>query len=196
MRLAVIGTGTVGTALARGFDAAAHDVVVGSRSPDGSTVAGVDAPVLDHGEALAGAEAVVLAVPADAAAAFARRFAADLDGVAVVDPTNEYPDATGGRAVAERIADAAPGAGVAKAFNTIGAEHMVDPAVGPGTASMLIAGDPTGVAVAGRLAADLGFDAVVAGDLATSRRLEDLGRLWIDLSLEHGRDVAFQLLRG
>jgi hypothetical protein len=34
----------------------------------------------------------------------------------------------------------------------------------------------------------------VAGDLAAAGLLEDLARLWIHLSREHGRDIAFRLL--
>ncbi|MFP4590674.1 MAG: NADPH-dependent F420 reductase [Halobacteriales archaeon] len=198
MHVAIMGTGTVGETLARALTEVDHDVVLGSRSTgaaDATLEASVD--VRSHASAIEGADAVVLAVPPAAAVELAERHAGALADLAVVDPTNEYPDPADDLAVAERIAAAAPEAHVAKAFNTIGAEHMADPSVGDGTATMFVAGDDDpGLETATALATDLGFDPFVAGDLEMARHLENLGRLWIDLSIEHGRDVAFRLLRG
>ena len=52
-------------------------------------------------------------------------------------------------------------------------------------------------AVAGQLAADLGFDPVDAGSLAEARLLEPYALLWIHLALVQklGRDIAFKLMR-
>lgn len=194
MRVAIIGTGSVGTSLARGLDSAGHQLVVGSRTPPDATVGGV--PVVDHDAAIADAEATILAVPPAAAVDFAADHAEALAGTAVIDPTNEYPDPASDPSVAERIAAAAPNASVAKAFNTIGAEHLSDPAVGEGTATMFVAGTVTAREAATRLASDLGFDVISVGDVAAADHLENLGRLWIDLSIEHGRNVAYHVLRG
>lgn len=196
MHVGVIGTGAVGTSLSLGLESAGHDVVLGSRSPSEASTPNVDADVVDHLEAIDRAEAIIPAVPPDAAVDLSRRYRDELEGKTVIDPTNEYPDPTDVRSVAQRITEAAPGASVAKAFNSIGAEHMRDPAVGDGTATMFVAGEMEARDVAEGLAADIGFDVVAVGGLDAADRLEDLGRLWIDLSIEHGREVAYHLLRG
>lgn len=197
MQVGIIGTGDVGGNLATGLSAAGHDVVVGSRTPDQVTGWGPgDIPVRSHEAAIETAELVILAVPSDVAHDLARTWAPAFTGMILVDPTNEYPSPTADVSVAERIADAAPDARVAKAFNTVGAEHMSDPVVGDHAASMLIAGEGDATGPVASLAADIGFEPVIVGDLEAAARLEDLGRLWIDLSIEHGRNVAFRLLSG
>lgn len=193
MDVGIIGTGDVGTALATGLSAR-HDVVLGSRRPGAATTE--VAPVESQRAAATHGEVVVLAVPASAAASVARDHRAALADTTVVDATNEYPEATTDRSVAARVAEAAPDARVVKAFNTVGANLMADPTVDGTAATMLVAGnDPDAVEATVTLAADLGFDPLVAGDRSAAGRLEDLARLWIDLSRQYGRDVAFRLLR-
>lgn len=195
MHVSLIGSGAVGTSLAGGLDAAGHEVVVGSRTPSETALDDANVDVVGQAEAVDGVDATILAVPSDTAVALAEDFAGELRGTAVIDPTNEYPEPTAEASVAERIAEAAPAASVAKAFNSIGAEHLADPTVGAGTATMFIAGAAPAREIAGDLAEDLGFDVVVVGNLDAAGHLENLGRLWIDLSLANGRDVAYHLLR-
>lgn len=200
MNIGILGTGSVGSALARGFAAAGHDVVVGSRSPETATAdlgaRANDIRIRSQRAAADHGSVVVLALPASAVVDVAGDLAASLAGKSVVDAANEYPTATDERSIAERVADAAPDAHVAKAFNTIGAALMTDPVVDGETATMFVAGaDPAALDAVEELASDLGFEPVVAGDLATARHLENLARFWIHLSREHGRDIAFRLLR-
>jgi hypothetical protein len=200
MEIGIIGTGSVGSALARGFAAADHDVVLGSRTPTTASLDGhgwgEGVEVLGQREAAECGDVVVLALPADAVVEAAADLSAALAGKPVVDPTNEYPAATADRSLAERVAAAAPDATVVKAFNTVGAEHLSDPVVAGEPVTMFVAGEPPARETVDELAADLGFEVIAAGDLSAAGRLEDLARLWIDLSREHGRDVAFRLLRG
>lgn len=195
MRIGVIGTGSVGRALAAGLSAAGHEVIAGSRDPASTRVEGVESTT---GEAAAERGAVVvLALPSGVVVDVAADLQDALADTPVIDPTNEYPEATAATPLAARIADAAPEARVVKAFNTIGANLMTDPVVDGARATMFLAGDDAAaVGTVETLAADLGFEPVVAGDLAAAGRLESLARLWIDLSQEYGRDIAFRLLRG
>ena len=62
MKIAVIGTGRIGGTLGQRWQAAGHEVVYGSRAGAGTGPGG--APATAVGEALTGAEAVLLAVPA------------------------------------------------------------------------------------------------------------------------------------
>ncbi|WP_256558549.1 NADPH-dependent F420 reductase [Haloarcula marina] len=197
MRVGIIGTGSVGSALARGFSAVDHDVVLGSRNPAAATPdlgESADAvEVRDQQSAAAHGDVVVLALPASVVTEVAADLAETLAGKTVVDAANEYPEAKAGRSLAARVADAAPDATVVKAFNTIGANRMSDPVVDGQRATMFVAGAET--APVETLAADLGFDPVVAGDLSAAAHLEHLARFWIHLSRSEGRDIAFRFLR-
>jgi len=143
MRIAVIGTGSVGAALARGFAAAGHEVVVGSRHPDRaeavlavvSDEAGAPVRVTGYREAVLSAEVVVLAVPGRFVVDIATEIGAEaFDGRVVIDPTNPVvADQTGvtsafeeDDSAAEALQRALPGARVVKALNQIEAAHMLD----------------------------------------------------------------------
>lgn len=121
---------------------------------------------------------VVLAVPGEAVVSVVEALADALAGRTVIDATNECPETRAERSLAGRVADAAPDAHVLKAFNTVGANLFLDPAVDPVS-----------------LAGDLGFVPLVAGDLSAAGRLEELARPWIDLSETYGREIAFRLLQ-
>ena len=86
MRVAVIGTGNIGGTLGSRWRAAGQDVVYGSRSASGEGPGG--ASVNPIGEAIAGADVVVLAVPGRAAAEMAGDHGAALAGKTVIDATN------------------------------------------------------------------------------------------------------------
>ncbi|MFB6111423.1 MAG: NADPH-dependent F420 reductase [Halobacteriaceae archaeon] len=192
MDIGILGTGAVGTALATAFSEAGHDVVLGSRSPE---TTGAEWPVRPHAEAIAHGAVVVLAVPTAAAPAVARDHREALAGTVVIDPTNEYPTAETEPSAASRLAEAAPEAAVVKAFNTIGANRMTEPELEDTKITMFIAGDdPEATATVAALAADVGFDPLVTGDLEQAAHLEAVARLWIDLSQELGRDIGFRLL--
>ncbi|MFB6188558.1 MAG: NADPH-dependent F420 reductase [Halapricum sp.] len=197
--IAVLGSGTVGSTLARGW-ADRYEIVVGSRSTDDPDVRAlaneVGGTATDQRAAAADADIAVLAVHGSAVVDLAKSLSETLADTVVIDPTNVLPRPDSGESLAEQVAAAAPDAAVAKAFNTVGANVMADPQIDGGTATMLLAGDAAAVEVAEELAADLGFDPVVAGDLSAAIYLEDLARLWIHLSGEYGRDIAFELLRG
>jgi hypothetical protein len=194
MDVGIIGTGSVGSALATGLKAAGHDPILGSREPETSDADGVD--VVTQRAAAEYGDVVVLALPAGVVVDVASDLRDALADKPVVDATNEYPSAGADRSVAERVADAAPRARLTKAFNTIGANRMTDPTVDGADATMFVAGDDVdAVETVGTLARDLGFEPVVAGDLAAATHLENLARFWIHLSRDYGRDVAFRLLR-
>ncbi len=194
MKVGIIGTGNVGTALATGLSAAGHDVVVGSREPATTTVEGV--AVATQRTAAEHGDAVVLALPAGVISDVAAALEAVLDGKPVLDAANEYPVAGGAESLAERVAAAVPGAHVVKAFNTIGANRMTAPVVNGAPATMFLAGDDVdAVATAASLASDLGFEPVETGDLSAATHLEHLARFWIYLSQTYGRDTAFRYLR-
>ena len=207
MRIAIIGTGRVGSALGPALAAAGHAIVYGSRDPDRDDVqalvsrSGDGASAARPVEAVRLTDVVVLATPWEATAELVRTLADVLDGKTVLDTTNplSYPDLehvadpSGG----ELIQGWVPGARVVKAFCTIGANVMADsdfPSdVRP---ALLVAGDDEGAkATAIGLAEDLGFEGLDAGGIERSRALEEAAILWIHLAMRGGREFAFGALR-
>ena len=209
MRLAILGTGAVGGTLGRRWSALGHEVCFGTRDPRSAKVralvqaVGGTARAAALREAVAGAELVVLATPADAHEAVLRAVG-NLAGRIVIDATNPLKPGLAGLAVgpdgsgAEALARLAKGARVYKALNQTGWEIMDDPAFPGGHAVMFVAGDePEGKAIVLGLVAELGFEAVDAGGLAAARWLESLALLWIRTTIrdQDGRQIAFGLLR-
>jgi NADPH-dependent F420 reductase len=185
--VALIGTGNVGAALGRRFAEQGHDVVYGSRDPAAADVrelvatTGHGAAALPPAEAAARSDIVVLAVPWSAAEDVVRGLG-DLRGKIVVDPTNPRVMASDGFAdypiedsVAERIAALAPGAHVVKAFNTLGAETMLDPKLANGPVTIPLVGDDRAAkARVAALAREIGLEAVDVGPLRHARIVEGL----------------------
>lgn len=167
MRIAVIGGGRVGGALAATWREKGHDVEVSTRE----TVA----------ETAAGGDVVVLAVPASAAPA-ALEAAGPLDGKVLIDATN---NPSGGPDGAE-IAALAPGAHVAKAFNTVFATFMHDTPPAK-RASLVFCGDDGARDAVARLIDDAGFEPVDAGGREKSGDVEALARLVIGIAYGQGR---------
>jgi 8-hydroxy-5-deazaflavin:NADPH oxidoreductase len=77
MRVAVIGTGPIGGTLGRAFARGGHQVMFGSRHPEGSSAAGdTGATVASAEAAVKGSEVVVLALPGTAVDGLLRLYVA------------------------------------------------------------------------------------------------------------------------
>jgi predicted dinucleotide-binding enzyme len=114
MRVAVIGTGPIGGTLGRAFARGGHQVVFGSRHPEGSSAAGdTSATVASAEAAVKGSEVVVLALPGTAVDEFLDACGPLLADRLVVDATNritaKVPNGL------ESVRDKAPGARYARA---------------------------------------------------------------------------------
>ena len=209
MRIAILGTGSVGSALGGGWAGAGHEIVFGTRDPASSRVAelvgglGGGARAATAAEAAQQAEVVVLATPWNATESVLAAVG-PLDGKILIDCTNPLAndlsglthghDDSGG----ERVAGWAPGARVVKAFNTTGSNNMADTSyAGVRPWMPVCADDEEARSVTMRLAEELGFEAVDAGPLANSRLTEPLALLWIHLAYARGfgREFAFGVLR-
>ena len=209
MRIAVIGTGSVGRALGGRFAEIGHEIVFGSRSPSSGRVETLLAEI-GHGvraetpsDAAATAEVVVLAVPwsvaADAVAALG-----DLEDRILVDCTNPLLagaaglDIRGGVSGAERLRERTRGGRLVKAFNTTGAGNMADADYGDRRLSMPLCGDDRDARDrVARLARDIGFEPLDCGPLSAAILLEHLALLWIRLAYDEGLGprFGFALLR-
>jgi 8-hydroxy-5-deazaflavin:NADPH oxidoreductase len=207
MRIGIIGAGSVGGALGRGWVRAGHEVRFGVRDASSPKVQTLLAETGAQGatvaEAAAASEVVALATPWEGTRE-AVRSAGSLAGKIVFDCTNALaPQFAGlvhgaGSSAGEEVASWVPGARVVKIFNTTGANNMANPDFNGVAATMFYCGDDAEAkGVAARLAADLGFDPVDAGALDQARLLEPLALLWIRLAYaqKQGRDIAFKLMK-
>jgi predicted dinucleotide-binding enzyme len=207
MRIGIIGAGSVGGTLGRGWAGAGHEVTFGVRdlaSPKMAELAqGTSAKVASVADAAAFGEVVVFATPWEATED-AVKSAGDLAGKIVFDCTNPLAPQLSGlthgfdTSAGEQVASWAPGARVVKIFNTTGANNMANPDFHGIAATMFYCGDDAEAkSVASRLAADLGFDPVDAGNLEQARLLEPLALLWIRLAYvqKQGREIAFKLMK-
>lgn len=210
MRIAIIGTGNVGGALARNLKTSAHELVLGARDPESDAAktlaheTGAQAVKPDH--AAAGADIVILALPWSAMET-ATKALGDLSGKIVIDCTNPLGmidgalglvlghDTSGGELVTGWL----QGARVVKTLNQVGAEVMARNDHMPHRPVMFMAGDDDEAKrdVAGLLS-ELGFDPLDAGDLTKSRLLEPFAMVWINQALFRGfgRDWAFAAVKG
>jgi hypothetical protein len=207
VKLGILGTGHIGSTLARGFVAAGHEVTLGSRDPDSSDAVSLlqqfdgKVRVVTVGQAAEDADVVVLAVPW-AAAGETIHMAGDLSGKILIDCTNPIgpnlraalPNDTSG---AEQVEERAHGARVVKAFSTAGFNIFADPRFDGQVADLHLCGDDAEAkAAVADLARDLGLEPVDCGPLSRAELLESLARLWIALARDGaGRDIAFKLLR-
>src|SRR5205807_8171099 len=122
-------------------------------------------------EAIAGADAVLFAVPWPAARETLTQLG-DLKGRTLIDCTNPLlSDMSGielGHVISagEQIAMWAPGANVVKAFNTASVKVMLNPQFGDQRATMFYCGDDAAAKLIVRqLVEDIGFDPIDAGSL-------------------------------
>jgi predicted dinucleotide-binding enzyme len=193
MKIAVIGTGNIGGSLGTKWRAAGYDVVYGSRSGSaaepGTGPGG--APVLAIGEALAGADVVVLAVPGPAVPDVISAHGAALAGKIVVDAVNRMgqPELNS-RAL---IAAAVPDARYVRAFNSLGWENFADPLAG---ANLFFAADPEARSVAEELIAAVGLDPAFLGDPDVAGMVDALTPVWMALVRQHGgnRRIALRVV--
>ncbi|MFO0739770.1 MAG: NAD(P)-binding domain-containing protein [Labilithrix sp.] len=186
-RIAVVGGGHIGGALARGWQSAGHDVRVVGR--DGLADGATDRDV------------VAFAVPAGAVAGAARAMGG-LAGRIVIDCTNAIAkgmklEVGHTTSSAEELAKALPDARVVRAFNQQGAEVLENPIFGGQRATSFVAADdPEARRVVATLSEDLGLDAVPAGPLSSSRYLEPITLLWIAMAQSIGsRQYGLSLVR-
>ncbi len=210
MRIAIIGTGNVGGAIARGLAGKGHDLLLGTRQAQAADVAALalatGATPKPPAAAAAEAELVILALPW-AAAEPAIKALGPLTGKTVIDCMNPLGMVDGALGLTighstsggERVQGWLPGAHVVKTLNQVGAEIMAKNDSLPQRPVMFMAGnDADAKAQAAALLTDLGFDAMDAGDLTKARLLEPFAMVWINQALFRGkgRHWAFAAVEG
>lgn len=183
MTYSIIGSGNVGSALARQF--ARNGIAVGIANTRGAdslaalaTELGSKVTAMTLQEALQ-ADTIILAVPFMAHTAVAAA-ASNWAGKTVVDAMNTYgvaPEVLAGKASSDVVAAAFPGANVVKSLNQLPAKLLASsPAENGGRRVMFVAGnnDDASAAVV-QLVANLGFAPIMIGTLGEGGRLLEKG---------------------
>jgi len=196
MKVAIIGAGHVGTALATSIGRAGHEVIITSRDPeDAEQAAGASGALIARSSADAAAQAdvVIPAVSISEMASVAEEIATSAAGKPVVDVTNRISFGEGGPEIdttssnAEVISELLPESQVVKAFNTLFASHQADPiAQGVQLDGYVAADDDAARAVVLELVESIGLTPVAVGPLVRARQLEGLAFLNISLNIANG----------
>src|SRR5689334_10643508 len=184
-KIAILGSGQVGDALAKGFLSFGHAVMRGTRDPSKlekwKQEAQGEASIGTFADAAAWGEVIVLAVKGTAAeATIDQAGAANLAGKTILDATNPIADEPPDRGVLryftsaneslmERLQRKAPQAKFVKAFNSVGSGFMVSPPFQP-KPTMFICGDDAGAKhEASEILTRFGWEAVDMGGVEVAR---------------------------
>jgi hypothetical protein len=192
-QIAILGSGQVGEALAKGLLACGHAVRRGTRDPGKLAgwleAAGPNASVGTFADAAAWGELIVLAVKGTAAEETIEQVASSLSGKTVIDATNPIADAPpdGGvlryftaanESLMERLQRKAPAAHFVKAFNSVGNALMVSPPFEPMPTMFLCGNDAGAKEETAEIIRALGWEPADMGGVELARPIEALCQLW------------------
>ena len=187
MAVAIIGTGNMGSGIARLLASKGEKVAIGSRDPAKAAKLAEEIGAGAEGGGTAAAvklaDVVVLAVPYGQVADVIRD-AGGLAGKVVIDISNpiteDYKALTVGHSTsaAEEIQKLAPQAKVVKAFNTIFAQLLPAEAREGRAVQVFVAGDDEAAKkTVSDLVAKGGFEPIESGPLSNARYLEPVGEI-------------------
>lgn len=203
MKIAIIGSGNVGGALAQQWIKAGHTVLIGAKFPlsdkniNLATKIGEDRFATIE-NAVKQSEVILIATPPTVIFEVLKQLG-DVSGKILVDATNSVmktpePYKTVYHCLADKTS-----AEVVKCFNTTGFENMLNPSYNDEGIDMFMAGDSNNAkAVAKQLALDCGFSTCIDfGKADKVELLEKFALSWINLAIMqgHGRDMAFKVIR-
>lgn len=202
MKIAIIGTGNVGGALATAFSKSGHHIFLGTKDKNnfkGKTLlANPHTGVFSIGEAVEQSEVILIATPSHIVPEIISDIGA-VSGKVIIDATNSVRMSPEPYKTAFHFLMDKTNAELVKCFNTTGYENMLNPVYGDTAIDMFMAGDSdVAKSVARRLALDIGFASCI--DFGKSDKVELLEKFalcWINLAIMQGegRNIAFKLLR-
>src|SRR5215469_4593333 len=183
VKIGIIGSGHVGSALGEVWAKAGNEVMFSSRhlENDKKLAAAIGANALagTPQEAAKFGQVLLFAVPYSAFPELIKSLGNSFKGKVVINASNPFPQRDG--AIADQArekgaglfdAQLLPGAHVVRAFNAVGAARMASAHEQPGKIGMPIAGDDkTAIEVASRLVREAGFEPVLVGGLAMGKYL-------------------------
>ena len=196
MKIGILGTGGMATSLGGSFVRAGHSVFLGGRRVEAAAAAAAAIGAAGHGDLSSAAsygEVLLVAVPPDAAPSLGGL----LTGQVVVDCTNPLGadlmlTLPPGDSVTRRLASAAPGARVVKAFNLCHASvWTMSPPVFEGAPLVVpFCGDPAATAAMTALIRSMGCVPADCGGLDRAAYLEATAALAIGIWFGGGQARA------
>ncbi len=213
MKVGILGSGDVATALAKGFLAAGYEVKLGSRVVNNPKLAtfvrtiGGRASAGTFADAAAFGDLVVLATLGTATSdAIKLAGVENFAGKVVLDTTNPLETAAGGvprlvgglgTSAGEKHQTLLVNARVVKVFNTVGNALMYQPKLAGGPPDMFICGnDAQAKTTVRELLAKFGWNTIDVGGIDASHYLEAMCLVWVLSALKENTWMqAFKLLR-
>lgn len=204
MKIAIVGTGHVGGALAARWAAKGHEVNLGVRNVSGFTDAELlsqpNTKVYTIEQAVRHSDVILLATPATATVEVVKSLG-NTTGKIIIDAMNivrgRGPE--GYKHTTDAILENTQTRDVVKCFNTTGFNNMRNPKYGDLSLDMFVAGDSEkGKQAAIALARDAGFaDCYSIGGNDKFELMEQFALFWINLAMfqGQGREIGFKLLK-
>ncbi|MFF5922379.1 NADPH-dependent F420 reductase [Streptomyces flavochromogenes] len=201
MRIGVLGTGNMADALATHWVRAGHEVLVGGRdAAKARHLASRLGGAAGHGSLRAAAgfgDVVLAALPYGAGETIVGELRAPLAGRVLLDCANPVGPGfrlltDGGPSAARRLADAAPGTRVVKAFNLCHEDvwRMDPPVFGGQRLAVPVCGDDdAALALVRQLVRDVGCTPLAGGGLDRAGLLEATAALFIGLWVGENADA-------
>lgn len=205
MKIAIIGAGNVGGALAQKFIQKGHSVLIGAKFPLSEKSIALATKIGEDRftsveSAVQQSEVIVLATPAMMAVEVTQSLG-DTTGKVIIDTMNivmgRGPE--GFSSTTDAILAHTSTKDVVKCFNTTGFNNMLDPDYGETAIDAFVAGDSEkGKEIASRLALDAGFASCYSvGGNDKFQLMEQFAFFWINLAMfqGQGREIGFKLLK-
>ncbi len=204
MKIAIIGAGNVGGALAKQWAKAGHKIYLGLRdltSADAKELENLSSNISSYSisAAINEAEVVLFSTPPEVAVEVAKQNTA-LNNKIVIDATNSvFKKPEPYKTAFEGIKKETGCVDIVKCFNSTGFENMENPNYGDTAIDMFAAGSSEKAKeIARELSLDAGFaECYDFGGDDKVELLEQFAFSWINLAIiqKHGRSIAFKVLK-
>ena len=205
MKIAIIGSGNVGGALAKKWIQAGHKVLIGARFPLSdknlqlAAEIGQD-PFTSIESAVTQSEIILISIPATATVEVVKSLG-NTAGKIIIDTMNVVMGRgpVGYKNTTDAILGNTQTRDVVKCFNTTGFNNMLNPIYGNSALDLFVAGDSEkGKTIAVQLAKDAGFaECYNIGGNDKFELMEQFAWFWINLAMfqGQGREIGFKLLK-
>ncbi len=204
MKIAIIGTGNVGGALATKWSKAGHEIFLGvgdlNTFKGKSLLSNEKTSVHSIEDAVKNAEIILIATPAPVAVEVTKSLG-DTSGKIIVDAMNIVmgKGPVGFTNTSDAILANTQTKDVIKCFNTTGFNNMENPTYGNTALDLFMAGDSErGKTATRQLALDAGFsECYSVGGNDKFQLMEQFAFFWINLAMMQGqgRNIGFKLLK-
>ena len=202
MKIAIIGTGNIGGALATSWAKAGHDIILCVRDLQNFKGQGLlqnsNTKAVSFEEGIAEADVILIATPIAAMVSVAKSLG-NVQNKVIIDATNAvFMKPEGFNNGVEALLGLSNATKVVKCFNSTGFENMKNPQYGDTAIDMFMAGsDAEAKIVTEKLAKDAGFGRCI--DFGSNDKvplLEQFALAWINLAMmqKRGRNFAFQII--